>query len=151
MKTYSLTGEDLIKINDRIISDLADADAGAITFPNNIANVKFAKNGNALYANNATGKQADLVLRVVRGSADDRYLRNLLNVQKQNFAGTVLMNGEIIKNVGDGAGNIAQEKYILSGGVFTKEIDVKTNAEGDTEQSVAVYNATFGLDNSVIG
>jgi hypothetical protein len=151
MKTYSLTGSDVLKINNRILADLADADAGAITFPNNIAEMKVGKNKNVIYAENATGDRADMVLRVLRGSSDDKYINNLLNAQRNNFAGTVLLTAEFIKNIGDGNGNISQDIIPLKGGIFTKLVEAKTNAEGDTEQSVSVYSVSFMSDNRSIG
>jgi hypothetical protein len=143
MSSVALSGNDTAMLNGRVIADHADADFVALTFPNDIAQVKTGKNGNSIYALNETGRQCELVLRVVRGSADDKFLNNLLVQQQANFAGTVLMFGEFIKLVGDGAGNIARDTYILGGGIFTKRTEAKSNAEGDTEQSVAIYRMKF--------
>ncbi|MDR3244660.1 MAG: hypothetical protein LBT79_07930 [Elusimicrobiota bacterium] len=143
MAAISLTGADTIKINSRIFADLADGDHTTVDMPNNIANVKIGKDGNALYALNGTGLQTDMIIRLVRGSADDIYLNNLLAKQKQDFAGFILMTSEFIKRVGDGAGKITADTYVLSGGIFTKLVPTKSNAEGDTEQSVSIYAITF--------
>jgi hypothetical protein len=143
MANVSLTGNDVIKINGRLLSDLADADAGALTFPNNLVEVKTGKNGNSIYAFNETGRQCEVVLRLIRGSPDDRYLNGQLAVMKSDFAATILLTGEFVKRVGDGAGDIRDDTYILSGGIITKEVEVKTNAEGDTEQSITIYNMKF--------
>jgi hypothetical protein len=67
----------------------------------------------------------------------------LLSNQLNDFASFVLMIGQLIKKVGDGLGNITNDTYILSGGVFSKAVEVKTNAEGDTEQSVSIWNMRF--------
>ena len=77
------------------------------------------------------------------GSADDKFLNNLLAQQQANFASTILMIGEFIKKLGDGAGNIQSDSYITSGGVFTKQAEAKMNVEGDTEQSIAIYTVKF--------
>lgn len=143
MPAVSMTGADTIKINGRILNDLADADAVALTFPNDIAQVKTGKNGNSLYALNETGKQAEMVIRLVRGGADDKFMNNLLAQQQANFAGFVLMVGEFVKRLGDGQGNIASDTYITSGGIFTKFVEGKQNVEGDTEQSVSMYHLKF--------
>ena len=45
--------------------------------------------------------------------------------------------------VGDGDGNVTQDQYAATGGVFTHNVDAKTNAEGDEEQSVSVYRFKF--------
>lgn len=140
----TLSGDDVISINDRIFTDLADGDFAMLSFENEVATVTTGKNGNSIYSLNTTGRQGLLTLRLLRASADDKYLNNLYNQQqKANFGGFVLMTGEFIKKVGDGQGNISNDTYILSGGIFKKEVDVKSNVEGDTEQSVSIYEIEF--------
>jgi hypothetical protein len=143
MSTVALSGSDVVNINNRVFADVADGDFANLTYPNEIANVKTGKNGNSIYSFNATGKQCDFVIRVIRGSSDDKFLNNLLSLQDNNFAGTVLLVGEFIKKIGDGEGNVASDTYILSGGIFVKRVEAKSNAEGDTEQSVAIYTMRF--------
>jgi len=143
MPTIAMSGSDTIMVNNRIFADLADGDTVQLTFPNNIAEVKTGKNGNSIYGLNESGRQCDLVIRVIRGSADDKFLNNLLAQQQANFAGTILMIGEFIKKLGDGAGNVKSDTYITSGGVFTKQVEAKSNVDGDTEQSISIYNIKF--------
>lgn len=143
MSTVALTGGDTMIINNRVLNDLADGDAAVLTFPNDIANVKTGKNGNSIYGLNESGKQCELVLRVIRGSGDDKFLMNLLTQQGANFPGFPLMIGEFAKRIGDGKGNITNDTYITSGGVFSKQVEGKSNVEGDTEQSVAIYRLKF--------
>lgn len=143
MATISLSGSDTISINNRVFADLADGEVIALSFPNDIANVKTGKNGNSIYGLNESGKVADVKIRVIRGSSDDKFLNGLLSQQLANFAGTVLMIGQFIKKLGDGAGNITSDTYIVNGGVFTKEVEAKSNVEGETEQSVAIYTMRF--------
>lgn len=143
MGAVALSGSDTINLNNQILSDLADGNCVELTFPNDIANVKTGKNGNSIYGLNESGKQCEVKLRVLRGSADDKFLNNLLAQQQANFAGTVLLIGQFIKKIGDGQGNITSDTYIMSGGVFVKQIEGKTNVEGETEQSIAVYTIRF--------
>lgn len=143
MSTIALSGSDTIALNNRVFTDLADGNCIELEFPNDIANVKTGKNGNSIYGLNESGKQCEVKMRVIRGSADDKFLNNLLAQQQANFAGTVLLIGQFIKKLGDGAGNITSDTYIMSGGVFTKQIMAKTNVEGETEQSVAMYTIKF--------
>jgi len=143
MSTIALSGSDTININDRIFNDLADADVVTLTFPNDIANVKTGKNGNSIYGLNESGKQCEVKIKVIRGSADDKFLNNLLTQQQANFAGFSLMYGEFIKKLGDGSGNITSDTYIVSGGVFTKQVEAKSNVEGDTDQSTSTYTIKF--------
>ena len=145
MSTVSLSGNDIVKINERILADFASDDIATLTFPNDLAALKTGKNGNTIYASNETGKQAELVLKVIRGSSDDKYLSNLLNSQKLNFANFILMTGEMIKRIGDGTGKIISDTYILSGGIFKKEIEAKSNVSGDVEQSISTYNMIFSI------
>lgn len=143
MPTVAMSGADTIVINDRIITDLADGDCVAITFPNDLASVKTGKNGNSIYGLNEMGNQADVVMRVMRGSSDDKFLNGLLQNQRNNFSSFVLLIGQFIKKIGDGKGAVASDTYITSGGVFTKIPEGKTNVEGDAAQSVATYTIKF--------
>lgn len=143
MSTVALSGSDTITINGRVLTDLADGNCVELTFPNDIANVKTGKNGNSIYGLNESGKQCEVKIRVIRGSSDDKFLNNGLAQQQANFAGTVLANGEFIKKIGDGAGNITSDTYIQSGGVYTKQVEGKNNVEGETEQSIAIYTMKF--------
>ncbi len=150
MSKISMTGDDTIIIDNRSLADLADNDCVALSFPNEIATIKTGKNGNSIFALNESGKQADLILRVLRGSADDKILNGRMAQQDANFAGFVLINGEFIKKVGDGSGKITSDTYIASGGVFGKRVEAKSNVEGDTEQSIAIYNIKFAKAARVI-
>lgn len=143
MSTIALSGSDTVVLNNRPLSDLADGNCVELTFPNDIANVKTGKNGNAIYGLNESGKQCEVKLRIVRGSNDDKFLNNLLAQQQNNFAGTVLLIGQFIKKLGNGAAAITSDTYIMSGGVFTKQVEAKTNVEGETEQSISMYTMKF--------
>lgn len=143
MAGIALSGNDTVNISGRVLADLADGNCAELKFPNEIANVKIGKNGNAIYGLNTTGQQSELTLRILRASSDDQYLMGLLNAQQLNFAGTVLATGQLIKKIGDGQGNITSDTYIMEGGVFTKIPEAKTNVEGDTEQSVSIYMIKF--------
>lgn len=143
MPTVAMSGADTLTINNHVFSDFADGTVSDLTFPNDIANVKTGKNGNSIYGLNESGKQVDLKLRIVRGSLDDKVLTQLFSSQQLNFAGFPLMVGQLVKKLGDGRGNITSDTYILSGGVFTKGVEAKTNVEGDTEQSVSMWTLKF--------
>lgn len=143
MSTIALSGNDTVIINNRIFADFADGNVAELTFPNDIATVKTGKDGNSIYGLNESGKQADFKLRLIRGSADDKFLNGLLANQQLNFAGFPLMTGQFIKKIGDGSGNIQSDTYITSGGVFTKQVEAKSNVEGESEQSVSIYTLKF--------
>lgn len=143
MSRVALSGADTTMINNRILADLADGNCVELTFPNEIAQVKTGKNGNSIYGLNESGKQCEVRLRVVRGSDDDKFLNNLMAQQQGNFAGFALMIGQFVKQIGDGSGKITSDTYIMSGGIFTKQIEAKSNVEGDTEQSISIYTIKF--------
>jgi hypothetical protein len=143
MPTIALSGSDTIQINNHTFADLADGNCVELTYPNDIAMVKTGKNGNSIYGLNESGKQCEVKMRVVRASTDDKFLNGLLAQQQNNFAAFPLMIGQMIKKIGDGQGNITSDTYVMSGGVFSKQVEGKTNVEGDSEQSVAIYTLKF--------
>lgn len=143
MASVSLSGNDTVIINNRVFADYADQNYAELTFPNDIAAVKTGKNGNSIYSLNETGNQSEVVIRLLRGSPDDKYLNGILSVQKKNFAAFVLMTGEFTKFIGDGLGGIQKDKYNMSGGIISRQVDGKASAEGDTEQSVAIWRLKF--------
>lgn len=143
MATQSLTGNDTISIDNIPLVDLGDGDVGSLTYPNELVGVKTGKNGNSIFALNETGDQADLVLRVLRGSKDDKTLNSRLVSMKADFASFVTITGQVIKKVGDGKGNVTNDIYDLSGGVFSKRVETTSNVEGNTDQSLAIYNIKF--------
>jgi hypothetical protein len=143
MAFYTLSGNDTLEINGHVFADLADGNIAELTFPSDIMALKVGKNGNALFALNETGKSADLKVRCMRGSADDIFLNGLLSSQQQDFAGFTLMQGHLVKKLGDGRSNITNDTLILAGGAFQKQVETKTNVEGDTEQDVAIYTLKF--------
>lgn len=145
MTTVAMSGNDLFSIDNRVLVDFADGDCVMLTFPNEIANVTTGKNGNSIYGQNETGRQCEVVLRLVRGSNDDKYMNGRLAAQTGNFAAFPLMQGQFIKKIGDGRGNILSDTYVLGGGIFTGQVEGKNNVNGETDQSVSEYKMKFAL------
>lgn len=143
MAIAALSGNDTVVLNNRTFADFADGNIVELTFPTDIAQVKTGKNGNSIYGLNTTGQQCEMKIRLVRGSSDDQFMNNLLVQQQANFAATVLMQGQFIKKIGDGSGNITSDTYIVSGGIFQKQVEATSNVEGDSAQSVSVYMLKF--------
>lgn len=143
MGVVSLTGNDTITVGGRIFRDFADGDIGSLDVPNNIVEAKTGKNRNTIYAYNATGKTCTLSLRLLIGSADDKYLNSQLALYEQDPPSYPLLSSEIIKRSGDGQGNISNAIHQLSGGLIQKYPNVKENVEGDTEQAVVVWTLIF--------
>lgn len=137
------TGDDVIQINGVTLVDFADGDTAVLDFPNDLTQVKTGKDGNSIFAFNNTGRQCTLVLRLIRGGADDNFLLGLFNQYINSPAAFTLLTGEFIKNVGDGQGNVTQDIYQLSGGIFKRGQNVMENADGSTEQAIVVWNLFF--------
>ncbi len=143
MPTVAMSGADTISINNHVFADLADDNVVELSYPNDIASVKTGKNGNSLYGLNESGRQCEVKVKLVRGSPDDKFMNGLLSSQQLNFAGFPLMIGSFVKKIGDGQGNITSDTYVLSGGVFTKQVEAKTNVAGETDQSTSMYTLKF--------
>lgn len=151
----ALTGKDTISVgtrglSPRVFADLADGDTAMLDFPNNLTAKKTGKNGNTIYAFNSTGVLCTLTLRVIRGSDDDKFLNGELNAYKEDPAGYTLLDGNIVKRIGDGEGNITSDVYILNGGTIQKYPTVKENVEGDTEQAVTIWQIEFANSNRAL-
>lgn len=150
----SLTGSDGVIFSQggeqRVFKDLAASDVFNVDFPNNLVEGKVGKNGNVLYAFNANGQTADVTLRIVLGSPDDKYLNAILAQYLLDQAAFVLIDGEFIKRSGDGQGNVNNVIYSLDGGIPMKMPNAKENTEGDIEQSIAIWMVKFArVDRSI--
>jgi len=151
MNVVSVTGNDTVIINGRIFNDFSTGDVAKLEYGTDIMVAKPGKNGNTIYSLNAAGELVSFEIRLIRGGSDDQFLNNLLTQMKQNAPGFTLLTGELIKNVGDGQGNITQDIYNLVGGVFNKNVGAKENVEGDTEQALVTYFMHFALATRTIG
>ena len=141
----TLTGEDTIIINASVLADLADGDVGTLTFPNDVMAMSTGKNKNTIFAKDEAGCNAELEIRVPRGSSSDKVLNGLYQTQQVNFVGFNLLTGSITKRLGDGAGNITYDTYPLEGGMFRRAVAVSSNVNGSTEQAVSVYTISFAI------
>lgn len=144
MPVYSLTGNDTVMVAGRTLTDFGDGDIVKLSFPNELVGLKTGKNGNTIYNLNATGQQADVVLRVLRGTADDRFLQGLLTLMLSDLPSFVLMPGYFVKRIGNGIGGVRRDTYLLSGGVFTKGIDAAENVDGQTDPAISMFTLKFG-------
>lgn len=144
MPEVSLTGQDTAQIDQTILQTMADGNTFDITFPNELSTVKSGKNGNTIFAKNEMGRLCNISLRVLLGGTDDKYLNSRMQQWINDPSTFELLTGMFIKRVGDGAGNIESKVYQCSEGVFKRQVQAKTSADGDAEQSVAVYEMVFG-------
>lgn len=148
MSGVSLTGKDTVALGAtgaalRIFADFGDGDTVNLDFPNNLVESKTGKNGNTIYAFNATGQVVAMTIRVLRGSPDDKFLNAEMNLFLADPAAYPLLAGEFIKRIGDGTGAVVNDVYKVAGGVVQKIPTVKENVEGDTEQAITIYQILF--------
>ena len=149
MSTFTLTGDDSIIINDIPLNDFADGDIGSLSLPNNIFDMQTGKNGNTIFALDESGNNATLTVRVLMSSNDDKRLNGMIPKSK-GFAQSVLATGSVVKQVGDGQGNVSYNTYLLAGGMVQKKPDIKSNVNGDASQAVIEYVIQFAEANRAI-
>ena len=142
MSTYTLTGDDVIIINDLPLGDAPDNDVATLELPNNLMEISTGKDGNTIFALNEAGNNATLTYRTLMSSATDKRLNGLIP-KSEGFARYVLLNGSVVKQVGDGAGNVSYNTYLLGGGMIQKKPGIKTNVNGDTQQAIVEYVIQF--------
>lgn len=151
MATYALTGNDTLILQERVIKDMADGSIVEIAYQNDRVAVTTGKNDNTIYAEDRTGSNAVLTLRVIRGSSDDRWLNGLSIEQNRDLPSFKLLRGSFSKRIGNGYGEISYDNYMLIGGVFQKYPDTQENLQGETEQGSTVYQIIFSRAERAIG
>lgn len=140
--SYALTGADVVILNDIPLKDFADGDIGTLEFGNDLFALQTGKNGNSIFAYDEAGRNATLTVRLLMSSNDDKRLNGLVP-EHENFAGTVLLNGSVVKMIGDGTGKISYNTYLLKGGLIQKKPNMTSNVNGETSQAVVEYVIQF--------
>lgn len=143
MSIYALTGNDNFILNDHVINELTDGSTIELAYQNDRVGVSTGKNGNTIFAENKTGLNAVVTLRVIRGGKDDKFLNGLSIQQDKDLPAFSLINGSFTKRIGDGSGNVHFDNYVLLGGAFQRFPDVQENLVGETEQGTVVYTIIF--------
>lgn len=139
----ALMGADSIIIGGQVMECLGHGEVAKITYPTELATIKTGKNGNTIYVQNASGFQTVMTIKLIRGSFDDTFLNTQLITSRSNPTAYVLLSAELTKKIGDGLGNVSGDKYYLTGGMITKQVEVTSNVEGDVEQALVEYTITF--------
>ncbi len=143
MPVSALTGNDTIQIAGRVLRNFGEGDVLKLTFPNDLVGVKTGKNGNSMFNEMASGQQSEVELKVIRGSDDDAFLNALLATQRRDLPSFPLMDGYLVKRIGDGSGRVTNDTYLLAAGVFTKIPEAAENTEGNTDPAQAIYHLKF--------
>jgi hypothetical protein len=137
------TGQDIIKFDDRILRDFANGDVAIITYPNELHGMVDGKDGNAMAAHNEQGNIAELQLRVIKGSPDDKYLNSKVIAWKNHSSSFSPSNAELTKAIMVDNG-LTNEITTLNFVIPSNNVETKTNTDGDTEQVVSVYRFRAG-------
>lgn len=144
MDSVALCGTDTLIFNQTVQGGLADGDFANVEYPDDIATMKIGKDGNVIAALNQAGRRAEVTVRYVRGSREDKAMNSLCTQWVTNPAAFTMLTGEYVKKVGDGTSKVASDNTVFSSGVPSRLPGVKGNAEGDADQGVAVYKIKFG-------
>lgn len=140
---YSLNGSDTITLNGTLLTKFFDKDYGLLTFPNEVANMKVGKSGNAVITKVSMGTLGELTLRILLGTSDDSTINSIQRAWLNDPASFVLASGQVVKRTGDGKGNIRNVVYSLYGGVPVMIPESHSNSDGDEEQGVAIWKLKF--------
>lgn len=151
MVQYALTGNDTLIINNRVISDFSDGSTVEISYENDKVGISTGKNDNTIYSDNRQGSNCSITLRLLRGSSDDIYFNGLSISQSNDLPAFSLMNGSFSKRIGNGAGIVKFDNYVLQGGAFRRNVDAQENLQGETEQGTSVYQIFFAKAQRAIG
>ena len=157
--TVYLTGDDTIILNGNQFSDFGHDEVGKLTYPTDIMTMRVGKTGNAIIAANASGEQATLELKLLRGGGDDALLNQWLVAFKANPSAATLLIGSVTKNVGVSnaktttptPATVTHDIYTLAGGMFAKNPEVTVHVSGDVEQAIVVYTFHFASATRTIG
>lgn len=140
--SYALTGHDTIILNDLPLKDFADGDIGTLEINNDLFAMQTGKNGNTIFAYDEAGRNATLTLRILMSSNDDKRLNGLVP-KHEGFESTILINGSVVKMIGDGSGNISYNTYLLKGGMIQRKPNMTSNVNGETNQAIVEYVIQF--------
>ena len=147
-----VTGNDIVQIGLSAsglttITSFADGDYARVTFPNDIMNFTIGKNRNMLAAYNAMGTLAELELRLLRGSKEDKFLQDQFPTFASDELSFSFIFAKVIKNLGvsnEGAtASTISEIYTLNNGIISKAPEIVSNVSGSTDQGVVVWQVRF--------
>ena len=141
MEAY--TSHDIIEIDGEIVTALGDGDTAVISYPNDLMGMKTGKNGNTVAAHNEMGREAELVLRVIKGSYDDKRINSKIIKWKNRADDFEPISGTFTKVI-VADGGITNEVTTLKFGIPVRVVETRENVEGDTEQCFSQYTIRFG-------
>lgn len=141
--TDTFVGSATVIINGRTLSDFGFGNVVDITCPNAIAGLDIGKDFNTVFSLEPAGSQADVKIKIIKGSKDDVYLNSLYESFKTTFESAIAITGSFISRVGDGNGNVITTAWVLNGGIPTNHPADKYDVSGDREQALMEYSFSF--------
>ena len=155
MAAVAIQGNDSIILTvggvPTVLSDFGkNGDIGTLTFDDDLWELYPSKNGNVVYVYKVSGKLVKMEINLILNSPNDKLLNSLSSNTISNPASTVLFNASLIKETGDGQGNVTNTKYNLIGGVISRNVDAKINVAGDEDQALAKWNFKFATAERLI-
>ena len=150
MTVETVTGNDSLILDGKVLNDLANGDCVSIEYPNDSVSVQKGKNGNTIFSFNSQGEIINVTIRCLVNGETDKYLNNKYIQYKQSPTSFVLLNGTFTKRTGDGAGNETKKVYNVTAGVISRPPSAIDSSEGNTDTAVAVYNLVFASGDPAI-
>jgi hypothetical protein len=139
--TYS--GNDVIEIDDRLITDFADGDVAVLTFPNQKISKFSGDEGNTITVENANGRQAQLQLRILQNSRDYQYLKLRMSQQDADLVSMAKLTARFTKITGDENGKTTKDVVSCYGGNFVNNVQLTKGKNGNVEAGVAIFAILF--------
>jgi hypothetical protein len=137
------TGTDLIEVDNLVLTDFADGDVAVLTFPNQKISKISGDNGNTITVENASGRQAQLQLRILQNSSDYKYLKSRMSQQDADLISMVKLTAKFTKITGDDKGKVSKDTVSCYGGNFTNNVQFTKGKNGNAEVGVAVFTILF--------
>ena len=147
----SYTAQDTITMTDYngewLLADFADGTVAELVAPNELSSMTTGYNGNGLGSHNEPGRQRELTLRVVKGSADDKRLNSNYNLWKNRDIRFKPIQGSFTKNIAHSDGSMTNDTVECFFGLPAGQPTQMTDTAGNTEQVVSIYMLRFADSN----
>ena len=141
--TQSVTGDYAISLNVSgtvyTLTSQGKGDVAKITFPDEYTKYALGKNGNVMITQNFSALKAELEVKVIVNSSDDRYLQSLVTNSLVDFVGTANFDatGTIYAN-NDNSGT-EQIDINITGARVVNFVSFLDNSEGNEEMAMVMY------------
>ena len=144
----SYTARDVIVATDHkgdwVLSDFGDGTVAELNAPNELSTLTTGYNGNSLGSHNEPGRQRELTLRLVKGSADDKRMNENYNLWKNRDIRFRPLTMAFTKTVAHGSGAPTNDKVECFFGLPTGQPAQVSDMAGNTDQVISVYTIRFG-------